>query len=77
MMKTVRLSEIGRIFTNKKFKKVSKDNWIYDYKWRIAFKTKKYRQEFLDTIKRAEEEIERGDGISFEEFEKEIKNWIY
>ena len=39
--------------------------------------TKKYRQEFLDTIKRAEEEIERGDGISFEEFEKEIKNWIY
>lgn len=77
MIKTMRLSEIGKIFANKKVKKVSKDNWIYDYEWGIAFKTEKYRQEFLDAIKRAQEEIERGDGITFEEFEKEVKNWTY
>lgn len=80
MIKTIKLSKIGKIFSNKKLKKVkkeSKDNWIYDYEWGIAFKNEKYRQEFLDTIQRAEEQIERGEGITFEEFEKEIENWTY
>jgi len=63
MIKAIRLSEIGKIFANKKLKKVkkeTKDNWIYDYEWGFAFKKEKYRQEFLDAIKRAEENIKEG-----------------
>lgn len=60
MIKTIRLSEIGKLFTNKKLKKVTKDNWIYDYEWGIAFKTEKYRQDFLDAIERAEEDLKEG-----------------
>lgn len=60
MQKTIRLSEIGKIFSSKRLKKVKSDNWIYDYELKMAFKSEKYRQEFLDAIKRAQQDIKEG-----------------
>lgn len=60
MLKTIKLSGIGNLFANQKLKKVAKDNWIYDYEWGIAFRSEKYRQEFLDSIKRAQDDIKAG-----------------
>ena len=77
MMKTIKLSEIEKVFSSKKFKKATKDKWIYDYDWKMAFKSEKHRQEFLNSIKKAEEEIKRGEGTNFEDFKEEIQNWTY
>ena len=57
MQKTIRLSDIKKIFSSKRLKKVKNDNWIYDYELKMAFKSEKYRQEFLDTINRAQQDI--------------------
>ena len=60
MQKTIRLSDIKKIFSSKRLKKVKNDNWIYDYELKMAFKSEKYRQEFLDTINRAQQDIKEG-----------------
>lgn len=60
MPKTIRLSEIGKIFSSKRLKKVKNDNWIYDYELKMAFKSEKYRQEFWDAINRAQQDIKEG-----------------
>ena len=60
MQKTIRLSEIGKIFSSKRLKKVKNDNWIYDYELKMAFKSEKYRQEFWDAINRAQQDIKEG-----------------
>ena len=61
MLKNIKLIEIGKNFSGKKLNKVVvKNGWIYDYKWKMVFKSEKYRQEFLDAIKKGIEDIERG-----------------
>lgn len=60
MQKTIRLSEIGKIFSSKRLKKVKNDNWIYDYELKMAFKSEKYRQEFWNAINRAQQDIKEG-----------------
>ena len=60
MQKIIRLSEIGKIFSSKRLKKVKNDNWIYDYELKMAFKSEKYRQEFWDAINRAQQDIKEG-----------------
>lgn len=76
MQKTIKISEIGKIFSGKRLKKVKSDNWIYDYELRIAFKSEKYRQEFWDAINRAQEDIKKGRVTAWEDFEKEMDEWM-
>lgn len=56
----MKLTEIGKKFSSKKFKAVAKDGWVYDFEWRLGFKDETYRQEFLNKIKIAQEDIKEG-----------------
>ena len=76
MQKIIRLSDIKKIFSSKKLKKVKNDNWIYDYELKMAFKSEKYRQEFWNAINRAQQDIKEGRVTTWEEFEKEIDEWM-
>ena len=60
MIKTVKLLEIGKRFFSKKIKVMARDGWVYDFEWSLAFRSEKYRQEFLKSIYRAEEDIREG-----------------
>ena len=39
---------------------MARDGWVYDFEWSLAFRSEKYRQEFLKSIYRAEEDIREG-----------------
>ena len=60
MQKIVKILDVSKIFTGKKIKKDTKDKYIYDKKYKIAFITEKDRREFINHIERAEEDIKRG-----------------
>ena len=60
MIKTVKLLEIGKRFFSKKIKVMARDGWVYDFEWSLASRSEKYRQEFLKSIYRAEEDIREG-----------------
>ena len=75
MLKTFKLFDVGKVFFGQMV--VKRSGWIYDYRWKMAFKSEKYRQEFLDKIKRAQEHIKEGKYITLEEFNKKIDDMIY
>lgn len=73
MYKTIKLSDFSKIFSGKRLKKEAKDNWIYDNKYKIAFRSEKDRKEFVNHIKRAEEDIKEGRIFSQKEMENYYK----
>lgn len=73
MNKTIKLSNLSEIFSGKKSKKETKDKWIYDNEYRIAFRTKKDKIEFVNHIKRAEKDIKEGRIFSQKEMENYYK----
>ncbi len=77
MIKTIRIMEKGKIFYGKISRVIKKDGWIYDYNWKIAFKSEEYREEFLNKIKIAQKDIENKNYLTWEEFNKEINKWTY
>ena len=60
MQKIVKILDVSKIFTGKKIKKDTKDKYIYDNKYKIAFRTEKDRIEFINHLERAEEDIKEG-----------------
>lgn len=60
MQKTIKLSDFSKVFSGKRLKKDTKDKYIYDNKYQIAFKSEKDRIEFVNHIKKAEEDIKEG-----------------
>lgn len=76
MIKTVKLLEIGKRFFSKKFKVMARDGWVYDFEWRMGFKNETYRQQFLNKIKRAQDNIREGKVTPIEEAIKEMNDWM-
>lgn len=76
MIKTVKLLEIGKRFFSKKIKVMARDGWVYDFEWRMGFKNESYRQQFLNKIKRAQDNIREGKVTPIEEAIKEMNEWI-
>ena len=70
MIKTIRIMEKGKIFYGKISRVIKKDGWIYDYNWKIAFKSEEYREEFLNKIKIAQKDIKDGRLYSLKELEE-------
>ncbi len=70
MIKTIKIMEKGKIFYGKISRVIKKDGWIYDYDWKIAFKSEKYREEFLNKIKIAQKDIKEGRLYSLKELEE-------
>lgn len=60
MQKTIKLSDFSKVFSGKRLKKDTKDKYIYDNKYQIVFKSEKDRIEFVNHIKKAEEDIKEG-----------------
>lgn len=77
MIKTVKIFEIGKKFFSKKIKVMARDGWIYDFEWRMGFQNENYWKQFLNKIKKAEEDVEAGRVIPWEEFVKEMESWKY
>ena len=73
MLKSFKIFDINKVFFGERV--VRRDGWLYDYKWKMAFKSKKYRQDFIDSIKRAREDIKEGRLYTLEELKKEINIW--
>ena len=73
MNKTIKLLKLTEIFSYKRLKENTKDKWIYDRKFKIAFKSEKARQEFVNHIKRAEEDIKEGRILTQKEMNKYYK----
>ena len=48
------------MFLGKRLRKDTKNKYTYDNKYKIAFRTEKDRKEFVNHIKRAEEDIKAG-----------------
>ncbi len=76
MIKTVKLLEIGKRFFSKKIKVMARDGWVYDFEWRMGFKNETYRQQFLNKIKRAQDNIREGKVTPIEEAIKEMNDWM-
>lgn len=76
MIKTVKLLEIGKRFFSKKIKVMARDGWVYDFEWRMGFKNESYRQQFLNKIKRAQDNIREGKVTPIEEAIKEMNEWM-
>ena len=73
MYKTIKLSNFSKIFSGKRLKKAAKDKLLYDSEYKIAFKSEKDRIEFINHIKRAEEDIKEGRVFSQKEMENYYK----
>lgn len=76
MLKTKKITETGKRFSSKKLKVVARDGWVYDFEWRLGFKDENYRQEFINKIKRAQEQIKEGKCTPMEDFAKEMEEWM-
>ena len=60
MQKTIKSSDFSKLFSSRRLKKYTKDKYIYDNKYKIAFKSERDKIEFANHIKRAEEDIKEG-----------------
>ena len=75
MLKSFKIFDVNKVFFGERV--VKKDGWLYDYKWKIAFKSEKYRQDFINKIRKAQKHIKEGKYLTLEEFNKKIDNMIY
>ncbi len=76
MLKTMKLTEIGKKFSSKKLKVVAKDGWVYDFEWHLGFRSEEYRQQFLNKIRRSQEQIKEGKCMPMEDFVIEMEEWM-